>query len=478
MNYERMKDYASATYKFLNRSKHCLLEKKHYLNLLEMTDEFKSVLNLSETIIDNLGLPKNFYKNWFKNNYKIRTPSDEFKELLKEIEMLYDNLIEENFKFKKEVATQAEYVRIFQLSIATKKDIDFITKFGVNFITCNDELTNIPLGLYHILVASRLESIDAIFHLGYFLFHGIGLEENYELAIQLWKYACKNGQGDAMYNVGVVYFNGLDPNYQKDIKKAIIYFANGLIFDHANSINVLKRIAKDDENCKMDIISVSYSFLIDEQNKLEKEIDKKQLYDVWYYNILYIGVTSRLLNLWYYLQEEEPNIIKNLDRDTYILDRIKIVTVNIRNKNGITSEDKEDIENIFRELIIFKNCKDKIKLHLLGYFYIQPYGKYENLNLGFYYINKSAKLGYVKAITDLASLYYNGIGIEKDLNKSIDLYFEAKELGCLDAQYLLACIYLYEFKSKKKNEAGFKLIFDGKKKGHQKSIKKYSQLMQ
>ena len=63
-------------------------------------------------------------------------------------------------------------------------------------------------------------------------------------------------------------------------------------------------------------------------------------------------------------------------------------------------------------------------------------------------------------------------------NASIDLNFEAKELGCLDAQYLLACIYLYEFKSKKKNEAGFKLIFDGKKKGHQKSIKKYSQLME
>ena len=52
--------------------------------------------------------------------------------------------------------------------------------------------------------------------------------------------------------------------------------------------------------------------------------------------------------------EEEPNIVKNLDRDTYILDRIKIETVNIRNKNGITSEDKEDIENIFKELIINK----------------------------------------------------------------------------------------------------------------------------
>ena len=75
--------------------------------------------------------------------------------------------------------------------------------------------------------------------------------------------------------------------------------------------------------------------------------------------ILYIGVTSRLLNLWYYLLEEEPNIIKNLDRDTYILDRIKIVTVNVRNKNGKTSEDKEDIENIFRELI-----KSKVQIFI------------------------------------------------------------------------------------------------------------------
>ena len=472
---ERMIDYASITYKFLNISKVSLLEKKRYLNLLEMTDEYKSLLNLSESTIYNFGLPKNFYKNWFKNNFKLKPTSSDFQDLLEEIEKLYMCLIEDNFKFE-ELEDKAYYIRMFQLSTATKKDIEFITELGLKFITSTDELANIPLGIYHILVAARLESADALFHLGYFLIHGIGLEEDHDLSFRLWDYARSKGQADAHYNVGIIYLNGLNQNYQKDIEKATECFIQGMILDHSKSVNLLKKLAKDNEYIKYDIISKSYKYLNVERNKLIKLIDKKNLYNTWYYNIIYIGVSDRLLNAWYYSQKEEPNIIRNLDKNTYLLDRIRIITLYVdKNNKEITTEDNEDIENIHKELIIFKNSKDKIKLHILGYFYIQPFYKYRNLNLGFYYINKSARLGYVKAITDLGSLYYYGFGIDKNINKAHGLYFEAKELGCLDAQYLLACSYLRNFKSRKKEEIAFELILNGKQKGHQKSIAKYSE---
>ena len=79
----------------------------------------------------------------------------------------------------------------------------------------------------------------------------------------------------------------------------------------------------------------------------------------------------------------------------------------------------------------------------LGYMYLYGKGGVDiDYNKAFSYYNMASKQGDPVAINNLGSLYFSGIGTEKNLVKSSELFEQAANLGNTEAAVNLAFIYL------------------------------------
>ncbi len=62
-------------------------------------------------------------------------------------------------------------------------------------------------------------------------------------------------------------------------------------------------------------------------------------------------------------------------------------------------------------------------------------------DIAFYWANKAYENGSISAITRLACFYENGISVEKDLEKALELYTKALDAGDIEAKVRLALFY-------------------------------------
>ena len=58
------------------------------------------------------------------------------------------------------------------------------------------------------LIAAQKNNIPALYNLGLCYKEGVGVEANYQSAAQAFQSAADGGDGDALYQLGILYLNG------------------------------------------------------------------------------------------------------------------------------------------------------------------------------------------------------------------------------------------------------------------------------
>lgn len=70
-------------------------------------------------------------------------------------------------------------------------------------------------------------------------FNGFGVERSIDQAIKLFELAAENGNPEAAFNLGNIYFEGVqDSNISQDFRKAIKYFK--ISAEHGNAVSQYK----------------------------------------------------------------------------------------------------------------------------------------------------------------------------------------------------------------------------------------------
>lgn len=106
-------------------------------------------------------------------------------------------------------------------------------------------------------------------------------------------------------------------------------------------------------------------------------------------------------------------------------------------------------QNLNEAIEYYKKAADwgsVLALHQLGF----CYGCLKNNSQTFYWYAKAAEKGFLESEIALASCYYNGNGVERNIAKAKEWYLKAAEKGNPEAQYMLSACYLC---SDEKNKA-------------------------
>ena len=120
-------------------------------------------------------------------------------------------------------------------------------------------------------------------------------------------------------------------------------------------------------------------------------------------------------------------------------DMAKIAIANIYRANTQNYEEQSKAVEIYKELATEDNF---LALYGLAICYYQGFGIEQDIDTAMILINKSAELGYAQALTDLGTLYCGGgINISQDYDKAIELFTKAAEQGFPIAQVYLGKMY-------------------------------------
>lgn len=76
--------------------------------------------------------------------------------------------------------------------------------------------------------------------------------------------------------------------------------------------------------------------------------------------------------------------------------------------------------------------------YYLASLYFQGYGVPKDLNQAFNLFQQSAEHGYAPSLANLAIMYNNGLGIQKNIQKAFEYRLKAANAGDLQSQYNLA----------------------------------------
>ncbi len=83
----------------------------------------------------------------------------------------------------------------------------------------------------------------------------------------------------------------------------------------------------------------------------------------------------------------------------------------------------------------------KAQMKLFYEFYEKRNEGKENLEFAIKYLKMAAEKENPSALNALGILYYDGYGVEKNINMAFDLHYKAAYLNHRDSQYYLSCCY-------------------------------------
>ena len=212
------------------------------------------------------------------------------------------------------------------------------------------------------------------------LYHyGLGVEKNYEKAIELYKIAERRELPEAKYNLGVMYYNGEGVN--KDRNKAIELWTQAA--------------EKGNEKAKKVIEKIETSLFDDKFEEIIKIYEK---------------------------EAEMEN-----DEAMYMLGFL----FEERNKY---EQDLEKAFEWYEKSATKGNAKAQFKL---GSYYALGTTVDENLYKAFGWFEKAASQGHIRAQYFLAGMYRQGLGVKRDLNKATEWYKKAADQGDEDSIQVL-----------------------------------------
>lgn len=111
----------------------------------------------------------------------------------------------------------------------------------------------------------------------------------------------------------------------------------------------------------------------------------------------------------------------------------------------------------------------------LGGMYYNGQGVEKDLEKAFYWCEQSANQGYAQAQFHLGNMHEKGKGVEKNLSKAIYLYEQAAKQGHKNAQYVLAIIYLKGEGVSQNDEKARFWLEKATKQGHKKATQRVNE---
>ncbi len=295
----------------------------------------------------------------------------------------------------------------------------------------------------YFLDAAKYKNEYAEAYLGLFYEKGIAVRKNYEIAYQWYYKAAVKGNAFAQYSLGVLYSEGNGVN--KDYNKAFIWFQKSAENDYVGAYYQLGRayynglgVEKDEEK----------SF------KWHKKAAENNLPDSQY------ACEENLVSAYYWVEKAAEN---DYEDAYYIIGRsyLEGICVDINYKRafhylskGYLALDTNCIESLaemyLKGLYVKKDIYTAIELYNKAiefgdksvYFKLGKVYEDEGLiNQSILIYKQGHEEGDLKCTQRLGIIYYNGEGVEKDLEKAMDYMEIAAAKKEPHAMYVLAVAY-------------------------------------
>jgi len=108
---------------------------------------------------------------------------------------------------------------------------------------------------------------------------------------------------------------------------------------------------------------------------------------------------------------------------------------------GVAAYEKGDYATARIHFIPAANAGDPKGLHLLASLYYQGHGAEKDINKAITLFSAAAAKGYVGSQANLGVMYHNGEGIEKNIPRAVEYYVAAAKQGDLQSAFNLGQIY-------------------------------------
>lgn len=309
-------------------------------------------------------------------------------------------------------------------------------------------------GIQLLQKAADLGNIRAMRNLGLCYKNGLAAEVNYYLAEKWLQEAAKRGDAEAMDVLGDMYRFG---NIKQDYAKAVQWYQKAVAEkNYVSSLHSLGTMYREGLHFPQDTeVAIDYFEKAAEQGMAEAMEDLTCLYDevedydkaaYWAQKALEADENNTVLILLGYYYLEGSGVEKDIEKGLELLhraaslDSIGLCHLGHVYRNGVGVEaDIQEAINWYRRAAIKGNKDGMILLgHMLrrGETGIENYAEamkwYQRANEG----EPNAE-----ALNSMGIMYNHGLGVETDIDKAIDLYEQAVELGLMAAMGNLAGLY-------------------------------------
>ena len=294
--------------------------------------------------------------------------------------------------------------------------------------------------------------------LGLFYKKGIGIEQDYKLALEYFMKSAEQEYASAFGNIGDLYYRG--DGVEQDFQKAIDYYSTGSNYNHPGCKFCLGRcyfygngVEKDlekafllfSESSQLDYLPAKYGLFLCYINGYGTEKNEKagikllrQMVKLNYPIACY--KMAKFCESGKYMRKDERKafgLIKKAAKLGNILAQEKLGCIY---KNGLLGEE-ESPKKAFNWYYKAAEQGNVSAQFSIGCFYANGYGVKKNDNLAFEWYYRAAQQNSSAALNNLAVCYEYGNGVEIDLVKAVYYYKKAANLGDIVAQKNIANCY-------------------------------------
>ena len=267
-------------------------------------------------------------------------------------------------------------------------------------LTANEKITSEELEYYE--QAAQQGNAEAQYNLGYIYYNGLGVAQNYQKAIYYTEQAAQQGHSGAQYNLGYIYYKGLgvEQNYQK----AKEYYEQAAQQGHPEAQYNLGYIYYNGLG-----VAQNYQKAIYYTEQAAQQGHSGAQYNLGYIYYNGIGVAQNYQKAKEYFKQAAQQ--GEAEAQYYL---------------GIMYEDGiRVLKNYEKAIEYFKQAAEQGNAgaqYNLGIMYEDGLGVEQNYQKAIEYYEQAAQQGNINAQCCLGFMYYNGLGVDIDRDKALEIY--------------------------------------------------------
>ena len=262
------------------------------------------------------------------------------------------------------------------------------------------------------------------------LFDGDGIEKDIDTAFEYCSKAAHQGYKWAQKLLGDMYFDGIGTN--KNIEEALLWYCKAAEQEYEDAIDKLDNIRRTIE---IDDIRINDStrerlfVILYRENRIG-----------WPYD--YIARNRGELDYIYPIEERRNHYDNYLRRDNTIPIVMFLAYVNFETLKILKATNNKDLDKkAVNWLEQGRLIGDASSISFLGECYANdmPATDYTR---AYSYFQEASEMGFFRASYLLGELYFNGKGVERNINNALNLFFTAAENQIGEACYTLGNFYM------------------------------------